>query len=332
MCCVVAFDPQDTTTCIACRFACRLTSTSRLNRCPRAQAKSAFPNASGRINLENRLFCPWADGHAKPNTNRQSLDTLWSSSSTVIAPAPATALLDNRCTSTTIALPPRHHRRPAAATDSDTFDAAASPPPPVRTAALTVLLGCPTARQSLRCTARPRALVIGEVCDRRPSHQLPVSLPLAVRPVRPVQLTKPPAGRTVVGVPCTSTRYATPTQRPAAATTTHRRHALRCNLQELLVAPQPSTLLRPASAASSWRAHSIAYTFVDTPHSATPDAVVDRRIAHPTPPLALGHGYRQSCNCASHRWRAQTCDACPERGRPVEEGPGQLVEAVQEER
>ena len=28
-------------------------STGRLNRCPRAQAKSAFPNASGRINLEN---------------------------------------------------------------------------------------------------------------------------------------------------------------------------------------------------------------------------------------------------------------------------------------
>ena len=28
-------------------------STRRLNRCPRAQAKSAFPNASGRINLEN---------------------------------------------------------------------------------------------------------------------------------------------------------------------------------------------------------------------------------------------------------------------------------------
>ena len=51
--CIAAFDPQDTTTYIACRFACRLTSTRRLNRCPRAQAKSAFPNASGRINLEN---------------------------------------------------------------------------------------------------------------------------------------------------------------------------------------------------------------------------------------------------------------------------------------
>lgn len=74
-----------------------------------------------------------------------------------------------------------------------------------------------------------------------------------------------------------------------------------------------------------------AHTLHPSLHTTTPDAVVEGRIAHPSTHHALGHGYRQSCHCASHRWRAQTCDACPERGGPVEERFGQLVEAVQEE-
>lgn len=102
-----------------------------------------------------------------------------------------------------------------------------------------------------------------------------------------------------------------------------------------------STRAAPAEASSS--SHRIrlccalhcrlqpAHTLHPSLHITTPDAVVEGRIAHHSTQHALGHGYRQSCNCASHRWRAQTCDACPERGGPVEERFGQLVEAVQEE-
>ena len=40
-------------------------STRRLDRCARAQAKSAFPNANGRSNLDSLTLLPMADGHAK---------------------------------------------------------------------------------------------------------------------------------------------------------------------------------------------------------------------------------------------------------------------------
>lgn len=148
--------------------------------------------------------------------------------------------------------PPHHHRRRCQSAHCCTYS---------QQAAL---------HRSLRCTARPPlALVIGEACDRRASHQLSVyclaSSP-CLRPVRLVQLTKQPVGRTVVGVPCTSTRYAhTKPQGLQLRRRTHRRHARCCNLQELLVAPQPSLLLllRPASPRRACAR--IAYTSAYTP-------------------------------------------------------------------
>lgn len=137
-----------------------------------------------------------------------------------------------------------------------------------------------------------------------PSKPPPVSLPRP-RPVHAASAqcspNRCPLAATVICGAVRSSPRATPTQRPAAATT----HPV-VNTT-LTCRPTPSHHNRRL--ASTYRA--CAYT-PRRPDAATPDAVVGDRTAHFSTRQALGHGDRQSFDCASHCWRAQTCAGCPE--------------------
>jgi hypothetical protein len=176
--------------------------------------------------------------------------------------------------------------------------------------------------------------VIGIFCDRRPSQTRPTQAHRLVSPAARflacalcVLLTSKQPRRTVIPVPvhAVSTRYTTK----------------RCSCDDAassLVSPSHHRTTTVHRRPSPQRPRCLALPCPAFPHTprrldvATPDAPVCDRIAHIVSRHALGYGDQQSLNCASHRWRAQTCSTKPERSRPVQTGPGQLVEAVQEER
>lgn len=179
------------------------------------------------------------------------------------------------------------------------------------------------AKTQTACKARlPRDRHLLAIADPKPPTDLSRQLAWFLARALCVLLTTKQPRRTVIPVDswCRARRLHALHHANAAAATTLRQASSR------------RRTTRTTAVAVHRRALSLPCLDLDVWTSRTPDAPARDRIAHIVTRHALGYGDQQSVDCASHRWRAQTCSAEPERSRPVQTGPGELVEAVQEER
>jgi hypothetical protein len=137
-------------------------------------------------------------------------------------------------------LPPPHHRHPACVPTATALK------PPLH-----------------------RALVIGEACDRPPSP--PTRLSRFLARALCVLLTKQPAGRTVIGVPCTS---------PPRALHPRKGLQLRRRIVNTRCTCRSTSSHESCLCCALHRRVQPAHTRSSSPHTTTPDAGVEDRIAH----------------------------------------------------